>query len=208
MRIELKDGPESDAMNMKDAKTQGKFKGSSQNERIADCIAPATNYSEQFTGRRLINQSWYIYFTKDEYRSLIGNYFYRSHSKEILLSSLNVSAITEVTQYDDENNASVISNTNYFLSGNQFSEECFLVFNEDNDVVYNELRQTDCIRIEVVAGYGPKQSDIPETIQMAMKQLIDYWVKYTNRSNEGQMRDVPIGFHAMLSPFRYSVARL
>lgn len=208
MRIELKTPPSSEAMNMKDAKTQGKFKGSSQNERITDFIAPATKYIEDFTGRRLINQSWYIYFDKEEYRALMGNFFSHNCSKKIPLSSLNVSSIVEATQYDDENVGTVIADTNYFLSGNQFSEECFLVFNEDNDVVYNDLRKVDCIRIEVIAGYGDKQDDVPATIQMAMKQLIEYWTKYTNRSNEGQMRDVPIGFHAMLSPFRYSVARL
>lgn len=208
MRIELKTPPSSEAMNLQDTKTQGKFKGSSQNERITEFIAPATKYIENFTGRRLIDQTWYVYFDKDEYKSLMGNFFSQSCSKKIPLSSLNVSSIVEVTQFDDENTGTVITSSNYFLSGNQHSEECLLVFNEDNDVVYNDLRKVDCIRIEVIAGYGDKQEDVPATIQVALKQLIDYWIKYTNRSNEGQERDVPIGFHAMLSPFRYSVARL
>ncbi|MCM8527310.1 MAG: hypothetical protein NE327_12390 [Lentisphaeraceae bacterium] len=197
MRVELKTPPAEAAMTLADVKTYGDFKTTAQDAKITALITPSTEYIERVLGRKLINQSWYIYLDNEEYHNRLDAY-----RNSIHLYSFNVSSITEVNKYDLENSATVISSSDYRLSGNALSAVSKLVFNDTAIPVQESLRIVDSIRIEVVAGYGAAQSDIPDAIQVAHKMLIEYWVKYGMKVNKQNLYDTPTGFHAILQPYK------
>lgn len=197
MRVELKTVPAAASMTLADVKEYGDFKTTAQDDKITALLTPATEYIERVIGRKLINQSWYIYLDQDEYYNRL-----QAYCNSITLYSFNVSSITEVNKYDIENNATVISSSNYRLSGNALSAINKMVFNDNTLPTVESLRSVDSIRIEVVTGYGAAQSNIPEPIQVAHKMLVEYWVKYGMRVNKQKLYDVPTGFDAILSPYK------
>lgn len=81
-------------------------------------------------------------------------------------------SITTVTTYDVDNTATVFNSTNYRLSGNR------IVLN-DNCSWPSNLRSTDCLQIDFVAGFGATADTVPLDIIQALKLLVAQW--YENR---------------------------
>lgn len=81
-------------------------------------------------------------------------------------------SLTTITTYDSDNNATVFDSSNYRLSGNR------IVLN-DNCYWPSNLRSTDCLQIDFVAGYGATADSVPLDIVQAMKLLVAQW--YENR---------------------------
>lgn len=199
MRLELKSGQTiTPALILADIKEYG-FVNRTQNDAdINSLIQPVTDYVESVTGRRLIDQSWYIYMDADEYFDRLTAY-----KNSIVLSTLNVSSITEVLQYDRTNTSSIISLSDYRLSGTVLSAQSQLVYNDNvSQPVTSNLRRVDSIRIEVVAGYGAAISNIPVTVYTAMKVLANYWLQYGQKATKDDISQTPVNFDAMLLPYK------
>ena len=193
MRIELKTAPAVAALTVAGVKQQAFMNTTEYDTMITAEIDKAIAYTEQYTGRRLIDQSIYIYYDRDEYADRM-----RAYKNSLLLSSLNVSAITEVLTYDRSNNSTAVTSTDYRLSGNVLSAESNLVFNETTPASLTNIRQVDGVRVEVVAGYGAAAANVPGTIIYAANQLVAYWVKNGNLASTENMEEQLITFRGVL----------
>lgn len=198
MRLELKTAPATPAITLQAIKDYGYDNASENDTLISTEIAAVTDYVELITGRRLINQSWYIYLDANEYFDRLLAY-----KDSITLSTLNVSSITEVTTYDRSNNGTVITASDYRLSGTVLSASSKLVFNDDYpQPINNNLRRVDSVRIEVVAGYGAAISNIPQTIQDSMAILANHWVQFGMRMMPDGSKPTPLNFEAKLLSYK------
>ena len=193
MRIELKTGPGVTALTVAGVKLQAFINTTELDAMITAEIDKAIAYTEQYTGRRLIDQSIYIYYDRDEYADRM-----RAYKNSLLLSSLNVSAITEVLTYDELNASTAVTSTDYRLSGTPLSAESNLVFNETTTASLTNIRQVDGVRVEVVAGYGAAAANVPGTIIYAANQLVAYWVQNGNLASTENREEQLITFRGVL----------
>lgn len=193
MRIELKTAPATVALTLTGVKQQAFINTTKYDAMIGAEIDKAIAYAEQYTGRRLIDQSIYIYYDRDEYADRM-----RAYKNSLLLSSLNVSAITEVLTYDDLNSPATVTASDYRLSGNVLSAESNLVFNEATPASLTNIRQVDGVRVEVVAGYGAAAANVPGTIIYAANQLVAYWVQNGNLASTENREEQLITFRGVL----------
>lgn len=193
MRIELKTGPEIVALTVAGVKQQAFMNSDKLDSMITAEINTTIEYSENYTGRRLIDQSVYIYYDREEYTDRL-----RAYKNKLILSTLNVSAITEVLTYDRNNTSTIVTASDYRLSGNVLSAESNLVYNETVNPGLTNLRQVDAVRVEVVAGYGLTVADVPSNIIYAANQLVAYKVQNGNLASTDNMNEMMIGFRASL----------
>ena len=197
MRLELKTAAGAASMTLADVKTYAFMNTTKHDANITALLTPCTEELERYTGRKMIDQSWYIYMDAYEYYDRL-----RAYNNTITLSTLNVSAITEVLTYNMDNTTNTVTSTDYRLSGNELTQVSKLAFNDDTPPVYESLRRVDSVRIEVVAGYGAAQSSIPDPVQTALKILIEHRVKFGGRSSKDKLSDTPSNYDAILQGYR------
>ncbi len=199
MRLELKTGTIVPAVTLAEIKDYGYHKSDSNDTLINALIEPVTDYIEHITGRRMINQSWYIYLDYDEYYNRLLGF-----KNSIVLSTLNVSSIVEVVTFDRSNTSTIMDSSEYRLSGNQFSHSSNMVLNDNLFQTQSlpNLRRVDSVRIEVVAGYGAAAAEIPKTVLTSLKVLANHWVQFGQRVTKDGLIDVPINLDAMLLPYK------
>lgn len=198
MRIELKTGPlVSPAITLADVKTYAFKNTSAYDDKITSLLLPEQQYLEEYIGRKLISQSWYIFLDAVEYSDKLDAY-----NNSITLSTFNVSAITEVTKFDQFNDDTVEASSNYRLSGNEFSDVSMLVYNDTYSPTMNNLRRVDAVRIEVITGYGLLAADVPKTILQALSVQIDQKVRFGNKITESSTDSFNENYQSLLMPFR------
>lgn len=193
MRIELKTGPGVTALTVAGVKQQAFMNSDKLDSMITAEINTTIEYSENYTGRRLIDQSIYIYYDREEYADRL-----RAYDNKLILSTLNVSAITEVLTYDRNNTSTIVTASDYRLSGTPLSAESNLVFNDDTPASLTNLRQVDAVRVEVIAGYGAAAVNVPSNIIYAANQLVAYKVQNGNLASTDNMNEMMVGFRAAL----------
>jgi len=197
MRIELKTAPAVASMTRDDVKTYAFIKTTKYDDQIDAQLTPCTEELERYTGRKMIDQSWYIYLDAQEYYDRLNAF-----NNTITLSTFNVSAITEVLTYSMDNTSTAITASDYRLSGSVLSSFSRLVFNDDTPPVYESLRKVDSVRIEVVAGYGASQASIPDPLQTALKMLINHRVKFPSKSMKDSVNDIGGNYLSALQGYR------
>jgi len=196
MRIELTTSPVNPAATLAGVKLYS-FKNTDVfDAKISSLIESATKYVEKYTGRKLIDQTWTIWIDREEYNDRLIAYL-----NTITLSTLNVSAINSLTLYAPNNTSSIISASDYRLSGGILSASNRLSFNDQFSAKTSNLRLTDSVAIEVVTGYGSTDTDIPALLTQAMSIMIDHWVAFGSKSSKEALHEVTSNFKAIIAPY-------
>jgi uncharacterized phiE125 gp8 family phage protein len=195
MRAELKTAAANPATTTADVKQYGFMNTTKHDTNIGALIEPCTVVVEDYIQRKLINQSWYIYLTENEMVNRLASY------NCINLYGLNVSSITEVLKYEKDNTSSAIASSNYQLQGNASTTSSNLVFNDTYSLDTSNARSFDSYRIEVVAGYGATNADIPGPVKTALDMLIGYYVKFGDNVSKDSVNILPIKYQGMLKPY-------
>ena len=196
MRIELTTAPISPAATLAGVKLYSFKNTTAFDSKISSLIEPATKYVEKYTGRKLINQTVTIWLDRAEYTDRL-----RAYLNTITLSTLNVSAINSLTLYAPDNTSSVVSASDYRLSGGILSASNRLSFNDQASISTSNLRNTDSVAIEVIAGYGAIDTDIPDLLTQAMSTMIDHWVSFGSKSSKEALHEVTSNFKAIIAPY-------
>ncbi len=196
MRIELTTSPANPAATLAGVKLYSFKNTDAFDSKISSLIEPATKYVERYTGRKLINQTWTIWMDRDEYIDRLTAY-----KNTIMLSTLNVSAINSVTLYAPDNSTSVVTASDYRLSGGVLSAGNRLAFNDQSTISTSNLRNVDSVAIEVTTGYGATSTDIPEPLTQALSVIIDHWVSFGMKSSKDALHEVPSSFKALIMPY-------
>jgi uncharacterized phiE125 gp8 family phage protein len=196
MRKELKTGPATAATTLAEVKVSSFINTTKHDTDISDLIEPMTLIVENYLGRKLIDQSWYIYLNSYELFDRLAAYDVLS------LDGLNVSAITEMLSYDTANASTAIVSSTYRLQGNETTPTSNLVFNENTTPLTGGTRYVDSYRIEVVAGYGAAIANIPTPVHRALEELIAYHALHKNVISDSDKHKIPYKFEAMLFPYK------
>jgi uncharacterized phiE125 gp8 family phage protein len=186
MRVELKTAPAVDAIALATIKTIAFANTDKMDDLIDQLIPSAVAYVENYTGRKLINQSWYIYADADEIKYKMD------------LWTFNIQSITEVLSYDTDDASSVVATTDYRKSGDN------IIFKTAWQVP--TVRDYDSFRFEVVTGYGAAEANIPQDIINAIAQIVFYWCQTgkTTASKDGY-KPIPLGTQEKLMKYQKRV---
>lgn len=196
MRTELTTAPINPATTLAGIKLYSFKNTDAYDAKISSLIETATKYVERYTGRRLINQTLTIWLDREEYADRL-----RAYQNTITLSTLNVSAINSLTLYAPDNSTSVVTASDYRLSGGILSASNRLSFNDQSSVSTSNLRSTDSVAIEVVTGYGATTEDVPDMLVQSMSVIIDHWVNFGSKASKDTLHEVTSNFNALISPY-------
>ncbi|WP_020474233.1 head-tail connector protein [Zavarzinella formosa] len=163
--------PAAEPVTLGEARAYAKIDGTDDDPLIASLITAATEAAEQHLRRAIISQT--LTLTLDPqpsgcyYNLPAGVYdlpvsaLYGSLPTQIELPKGPVSSITSVTTYDEDGNATVMSASGYFLSGDRFALKSMSVWPVN-------LRSMGALEIAYVAGFGPAASDVPQPVKTAI----------------------------------------
>ncbi len=209
MRIVVYAQPSIEPVTVAQAKSHCRIDISDDDTLMATLITSARQVVEGYIQDRLITQTLNVYYdicdepfgrAFDFYDTTLSRNNYSATAHRMLtLPVKHVISVTSLTSYADDAAATVLSTSAYFVSANR------MALNQN----YNWptlLRLVDCVKVILVAGYGPAATDVPGPIKGAILELIAHW--YENRSavfdpmspapNQTMM---PYGVTAMLAPY-------
>lgn len=184
MKAILKTAPAGQPITTAQVKSFGFGNTTKLDDMIGDLIPGAVSWAEEWTGRRFVNQDWYIYFDLPEFKNVMELY------------TFNVSAINEVLYYDEDNNSTEISSSKYRLLDDR------IIFNQKESFSTGNWRYQDTIRIDVTTGYGADSDNMNSDIQSALAQLTSYWAQTGKMAGaKSDYQEIPLGVRSKL--FKY-----
>lgn len=203
MRIQIKSGsgPVNPAITKEDVKEFGFINSDERDDDIDSLISAATIMTEKLTGRKLITQTWYIYYDQEEFTDRL-----RTYKNQIVLTTFNVQSIVELLVYKKDNTSSTITASNYRQVGDELTSNTRLAFNDDYNLNLSDVRNTDSYRVEVVVGYGLLQADIPSPLRDSLRMIINHWVQFPNKVSESQVFETPTNYNAAIFSYRSTEA--
>ncbi len=112
-----------------------------------------------------------------------------------------VQSIVAVTVYDQDDQSSVIASSAYRLA-NGSNDRARLVLHKGQSWAA-DLRPTDAIAIDYIAGYGDTASDVPEPIRQGLMALIGFWFEHRDGAAwQTALPPLPIGAASLWRPYR------
>ncbi len=158
-------------------------------EYIKTLIKAATKKAEQYLRRRLITQTWYVYYNA-----------WPKGSKEIVLPFGQLQSVTSIKYTDIDGTETTWSTTEYNIDTDADPGRVTLEYGYTWPT--ETLHPQNPIVIEFVCGYGDDGSDVEDMIKHAIKVMIDDL--YNNRG------DILVGISAqnlkavgdLLMPYR------
>ena len=203
MRIQIKSGsgPVNPAITKEDVKEFGFINSDERDDDIDSLINAATIMTEKLTGRKLITQTWYIYYDQEEFADRL-----RTYKNQIVLTTFNVQSIVELLVYKKDNTSSTIASSNYRQVGDELTSNTRLAFNDDYNLNLSDVRNTDSYRVEVVVGFGLLQTDIPSSLRDSLRMIINHWVQFPNKVSESKTFETPTNYNAAIFSYRSTEA--
>jgi len=160
MKTKLKTAPSIYPVTLKEVKEQrGIMPGDTYDDSLLQSlIATATEEAQQFTRRRLIQQTWYFYL-----KDWPGMDFIR-------LPYGNLSSVTAVTYKDTDGDSTTWSTDDYIVESDTEPGRIVLAYGESWPTA--TLYPSNPIRIEFVCGYGEARTDVPSSVRDAIKLMV------------------------------------
>jgi uncharacterized phiE125 gp8 family phage protein len=190
MRKELRVGPANPAITLADLKVYGYVKNTDRDDELSALIPVAINYVEDVSGRALVNQEFDVWYDRDEFWQMIQNGF-------AYLSTLNVSSIDSITLYAVDGTATVVDPTTYRLADNKAKF--------DQILPSGATRNMDAVKIEVTAGYGADDTEMPEPLKTAMYAMCMHWFHYNGDVGTEALKHIPDTVKTWLTPYKSTI---
>ncbi len=191
MRIEKVDGPDVEPITVEQARLNTRIDLDTDDDILERLIKGAREFVEKYINGALITQDWIVYFDIDDKVTCRG---------AILLPFMPVQEIDAITSYDRDNDGEEMEVTDYYLSGRR-------VCLNSGSLWPTDLRDYDCLAIEVVVGYGDDAESIPTPILEAMYKLIAHGYEHREAYFDSTdpvplYANVPWSITSMLQPYR------
>lgn len=149
---------------------------------------------ETITNRKLLTQSWYVYH--NEWPS--GDNYDHFNIPYPPLQSIPSSGL----RYTKSTGGSTTFSSTKWDS-DIVSEPGRLVLDYNDEWPTETLHNNNPIRIQFVCGYGTKSSEMPESLKLAMKILIEHWYENREPFLIGQtISAIPETVEALISDYR------
>ena len=171
-----------------DFRAWARVSDTSEDTLIDALIKTARYWTEKFTRRALITQTWKLYL--DSFPSC----------GEITLFYPKIQSVTSIEYYDTDGALQTFSSGDYQLD--IISEPGRIVLAPDAVFPSTETGKINAVIVTYVAGYGAA-SAIPETIKTAMKQLVAHMFEHRESHSDGfEVKEVPMTCEYLLWPYR------
>ena len=187
--------PASEPVTLDEVKAHARVDTNVDDALLTGLITGARLWAEQYTGRAFIAQSWQLWidaapgFDDAQWDGIrqgpVTALDIANHVKLPRPPLVPVASVTSVTTYDDSDNATVWDPSNYFVDA--ISEPGRLAL-RSGAVWPVPGRLTNGICIEYVAGYGSDETDVPETIRTAIRQLVSHWYEHRGEAATAAQR--------------------
>lgn len=116
-----------------------------------------------------------------------------------------VQSVTSIISYADDNTATTLAASNYFVDTVRVPARVVL---RDGGTWPTDLRNANGIEVLYTAGYGDSRSSIPEPIRVAMLEYIAHLYEHRG-DDEGRALNPPALIRSLLQPYiimRYGVS--
>lgn len=156
-------------------KAQLRITHSDEDARLNNLIVTARQMVEDYTGRKLINQTVTTYFdywpckrTDEDWDGIAygPSYFIGSYCP-LRLPNPPLQSVTEVSFIDDQNNETVYDSSSYYANNHDDDRYGEVVINRNSQIPSITPREFDSIKVEHVAGYGDDPTDVPWPLKQA-----------------------------------------
>lgn len=212
--LSLKTDAAAEPLTLADAKTYLRIDtgDTTDDTLVTAMIVAARKAVENYTNRRLINQSWNLWLDcfpgegarrpRDPWwdgtrEGSIASFGGGSQAIQIPLVPLN--SVTSITTYDTTDTGSLLDLTTTVTDTASVPGRIFPKFAQVWPV---NLRNRAAINVEFVVGYGTTSAAVPADLVQAVKLLIAHY--YENRSVESASRvtALPMSVEWILNPYK------
>jgi len=185
-KLVLKTGPATTAISLAEAKAFLRVDSDydDDNAYITSLIGVATNVVEQFTRRRLITQTYNIYY--DEFPPYMD------------LQVGNVASVTHVKYYDTDNTLQTLDTSEYDVD---IRVKPGRIYQAEDGNFPDTYERANSVEVEFVVGSAA--SDVEDAIKQAMYIVIGRY--YENRQDVvmgTQVNELPLMVDHLLTPYR------
>lgn len=185
-KLVLKTGPATTAISLAEAKAFLRVDSDydDDNAYITSLIGVATNVVEQFTRRRLITQTYNIYY--DEFPPFMD------------LQVGNVASVTHVKYYDTDNTLQTLDTSEYDVD---IRVKPGRIYQAEDGNFPDTYERANSVEVEFVVGSAA--SDVEDAIKQAMYIVIGRY--YENRQDVvmgTQVNELPLMVEHLLTPYR------
>jgi len=185
-KLVLKTGPATTAISLAEAKAFLRVDSDYDDDDayITSLIGVATNVVEQFTRRRLITQTYNIYY--DEFPPFMD------------LQVGNVASVTHVKYYDTDNTLQTLDTSEYDVD---IRVKPGRIYQAEDGNFPNTYERANSVEVEFIVGSAA--SDVEDAIKQAMYIVIGRY--YENRQDVvmgTQVNELPLMVEHLLTPYR------
>lgn len=185
-KLVLKTGPATTAISLAEAKAFLRVDSDYDDDDsyITSLIGVATNVVEQFTRRRLITQTYNIYY--DEFPPFMD------------LQVGNVASVTHVKYYDTDNTLQTLDTSQYDVD---IRVKPGRIYQAEDGNFPDTYERANSVEVEFVVGSAA--SDVEDAIKQAMYIVIGRY--YENRQDVvmgTQVNELPLMVDHLLTPYR------
>lgn len=185
-KLVLKTGPATTAISLAEAKAFLRVDSDYDDDDsyITSLIGVATNVVEQFTRRRLITQTYNIYY--DEFPPYMD------------LQVGNVASVTHVKYYDTDNTLQTLDTSEYDVD---IRVKPGRIYQAEDGNFPDTYERANSVEVEFVVG--STASDVEDAIKQAMYIVIGRY--YENRQDVvmgTQVNELPLMVEHLLTPYR------
>lgn len=128
--------------------------------RLTPYLNAAIDETEIITGRALISQTWDLVF--ETWNELGCTYFPFGR----------LQSVTSVKYQDEDGATQTVSADDYLVDG-VGTDDGRVIFHSDSDFDYPSLWESDPITVRIVCGFGDADTDIPDSLQSAIKLMVE-----------------------------------
>lgn len=203
--LKIHTAPSSEPVTLSDTKNYLRISGSSDDTLINSLIVTARRIAEEHMGRAIISQTLQLFIdTLENYDDPLfegiktGPYlnYYKNY---IDLPFPEVSSITHIKTFDDEDNATTFSSSKYFLDNVRQPARVVL---RTGETFPTALRVANAIEVQFVAGYADANS-VPDPIKVALFQIVAFLYEQRGDGIDylQQREGIPNTVRSLLSPY-------
>ena len=200
--LEVKTEPTQEPVTLQEVKEYLRVEDSTDERNIRPLIETARRFSEEHLGRALVSTTYTQYY--DCYDDMsdplwegtrTGPYinYYKNY---LVLGKGPVSSVTHVKTYDDDDTATTMASSKYYVDK---AREPSRIVLRTGETFPTSLRVANGIEVEYVAGYSSIYS-IPEPIRMGILQHIAHLYEHRGDMYEAKNAYPPM-LRSLYSPY-------
>lgn len=197
-------GPGFEPISLDEAKSHCRITNTAEDGLMAGYILAARQMVEANTRRALVQQTfdYTVDFQWPWRRQFVNGCDYASPRIELPVAPvLSAADVTAVTYVDQGGTTQTLDPSQYLVT----VDGPVAVIDPAYAVCWPTPRwQAATIKVRFKAGYGTTPGDTPEPLRMAMLLTIGHFFANREAVAAGTLNEIPMGYEALISPFRQS----